>query len=155
MKVTQYRYKKEQLMVQIRNLEAVVETLRSDSLAEQIAAVRNRLCFTLPGYLNEWTGKLPVIVWGATYRKEEGQVRIKTYTGCIVLEVNGLSDMAEAARVREEASAMPQTLLAFIGLSGKSVKIIVPFTLPDGKLPRLEEKAKLFHAAAYQLAVRY
>ena len=52
MKVTQYRYKKEQLMVQIRNLEAVVETLRSDSLAEQIAAVRNRLCFTLPGYLN-------------------------------------------------------------------------------------------------------
>ena len=155
MKVTQYRYKKEQLMVQIRNLEAVVETLRSDSLAEQVAAVRNRLCFTLPGYLNEWTGKLPVIVWGATYRKEEGQVRIKTYTGCIVLEVNGLSDMAEAARVREEASAMPQTLLAFIGLSGKSVKIIVPFTLPDGKLPRSEEKAKLFHAAAYQLAVRY
>lgn len=155
MKVTQYRYKKEQLLVQIRSLGAVVEGLRSGSMAEQIAMVRNRLCFTLPGHFNEWVGKLPVIVWGATYRKEEGKVRMKGYTGCIVLEVNGLSDMAEAVRVREEASSMPQTLLAFVGLSGKSVKIIVPFTLPDGHLPRSEEKATLFHAAAYQLAVRY
>lgn len=155
MKVTQYRYKKEQLLVKIRNLEAMIDALHSDSMAEQIAIVRNQLCFTLPGSVNEWAGKLPVIVWGATYRKEDGMVRMKAYTGCIVLEVNGLSDTKEAVRVREEASAMPQTLLAFIGLSGKSVKIIVPFTLPDGKLPRSEEKAKLFHAAAYQLAVRH
>lgn len=155
MRVTHYRYKKDQLMVQIRNLEAVVDALHSDSTAEQIAIVRNQLCFTLPGSVNEWTGKLPVVVWGATYRKEGGMVRMKAYTGFIVLEVNGLSDVKEAVRVREEASAMPQTLLAFIGVSGKSVKIIVPFTLPDGKLPRSEEKAKLFHAAAYQLAVRH
>lgn len=155
MKVTQYRYKKEQLLVQIRSLGVVVDTLRSDSMAEQTAIVRNRLCFTLPGSLNEWAVKLPVIVWGATFRKEDGEVKMKACTGCIVLEVNGLSDMKEAVRVREEASAMPQTLLAFIGLSGKSVKIIVPFTLPDGRLPRSEEKADLFHAAAYQLAVRH
>lgn len=69
MKVTQYRYKKEQLLVKIRNLEAMIDALHSDSMAEQIATVRNKLCFTLPGYNNEWAGKLPVIVWGATYRK--------------------------------------------------------------------------------------
>ena len=31
-----------------------------------------------------------------------------------------------------EAAMMPQTLLAFVGFSGKSVKIVIPFTLPDG-----------------------
>ena len=50
---------------------------------------------------------------------------------------------------------MPQTLLAFVGLSGRSVKVVVPFVLPDGSLPKREEQARVFHAAAYQLAVRH
>ena len=60
-----------------------------------------------------------------------------------------------AGSVRREAAALPQTLLAFVGLSGRSVKIVVPFVLPDGSLPKKEEQARMFHAAAYQLAVRH
>ena len=155
MKVSQYRYKKDQLMLQIRSLEPVVEMLRSENMGVQVANVRNSLHFSLPGHANEWVRKLPVIVWGATFLRRDGKVRMKNYSGCVLLELNGLSGPEEAASIREEAAAMPQTLLAFIGLSGKSVKIIVPFTLPDGKLPRNEEKAVLFHTAAYQLAVRH
>lgn len=155
MKVSQYRYKKDQLMLQIRSLEPVVEMLRSENMGVQVANVRNSLHFFLPGRANEWVRKLPVIVWGATFLRKEGKVRMKNYNGCVLLEINGLSSPEEAASIREEAAAMPQTLLAFIGLSGKSVKIIVPFTLPDGKLPHNKEKAGMFHAAAYQLAVRH
>lgn len=155
MKISQYRYKKDQLMLQIRSLEAVVEMLRSEKMGVQVANVRNNLHFSLPGYANEWMRKWPVIVWGAAFLRREGKVRMKNYSGCVLLELNGLSGPEEAASIREEAAGMPQTLLAFIGLSGKSVKIIVPFTLPDGRLPRTEEKAVLFHAAAYQLAVRH
>lgn len=155
MKVSQYRYKKDQLMLQIRSLEAVVEMLRSEKMGVQVAHVRNSLHFSLPGYANEWVRKLPVIVWGSTFLRREGKVRMKNYNGCVLLELSGLSGPEEAASIREEAAGMPQTLLAFIGLSGKSVKIIVSFTLPDGRLPRTEEKAVLFHAAAYQLAVRH
>ena len=155
MKVSQYRYKKDQLMLQIRSLEPVMEMLRSDKMGVQVANVRTSLRFSFPGRTNEWIRKLPVIVWGATFQRKDGKVQMKNYTGYVLLEVNGLSGPEEAASIREEAAAMPQTLLAFIGLSGKSVKIVVPFTLPDGKLPRSREKAVLFHAAAYQLAVRH
>lgn len=69
--------------------------------------------------------------------------------------MNGLGSQSEAEAVRREAAALPQTLLAFVGLSGRSVKIVVPFVLPDGSLPKKEEQARMFHAAAYQLAVRH
>ena len=54
MKVSQYRYKKDQLMLQIRSLEPVVEMLRSENMGVQVANVRNSLHFFLPGRANEW-----------------------------------------------------------------------------------------------------
>jgi len=80
---------------------------------------------------------------------------LRRYNGYVLLEVNGLESQSEAEAVRREAAALPQTLLAFVGLSGRSVKIVVPFVLPDGSLPKKEEQARMFHAAAYQLAVRH
>ena len=80
---------------------------------------------------------------------------MRRYNGYVLLEVNGLESQSEAEAVRREAAALPQTLLAFVGLSGRSVKIVVPFVLPDGSLPKKEEQARMFHATAYQLAVRH
>jgi hypothetical protein len=61
--------------------------------------------------------------------------------------------MDEAANVRHIASGFPQTMASFIGSTGKSVKILVPFTLPDGTLPQTYREAELFHAHAYRRAV--
>lgn len=156
MKVTQYRYKKDRLYMQTRSLESVVELLRSEKQAAQAVAARGRLRLFMPGQPGNIVASLPVIVWGGNYRRtKDGKVRMQAYTGCVVLEVNGLSNLEEAARIRNEAAVMPQTLLAFVGLSGRSVKIIVPFVLAEGGLPVGEGKAALFHAAAYQLAVRH
>ena len=44
---------------------------------------------------------------------------------------------------------------SFTGSSGKSVKIWVRFTYSDDRLPTLREQAELFHAHAYQTAVKY
>lgn len=85
MKVSQYRYKKDQLMLQIRSLEPVVEMLRSENMGVQVANVRNSLHFSLPGHANEWVRKLPVIVWGATFLRRDGKVRMKNYSGCVLL----------------------------------------------------------------------
>lgn len=62
---------------------------------------------------------------------------MRDYSGLVLLEVNHLSDLQEAVQIRQQAAMMPQTLLAFVGFSGKSVKIVIPFTLPDGTLPTL------------------
>ena len=80
------------------------------------------------------SGKLPVLAFGSTFKKSGDGIRLRRYNGYVLLEVNGLGSQSEAEAVRREAAALPQTLLAFVGLSGRSVKIVVPFVLPDGSL---------------------
>lgn len=155
MKVTQYRYKKDALLLYSRDLESLVSTLKAESTLKQIAVIRDSFRASLPGRQDGRIKSLPALVFGVTCCKREGQIQMNRYNGCILLEMNGLNDVADAENVRREAAGMPQTLLAFVGISGRSVKIVVPFTLPDGSLPRKEEKARLFHAAAYQLAVKH
>ena len=55
---------------------------------------------------------------------------------------------------QENATLLPQTFAALVGSSGRSVKIWVRFSLPNGSLPDTEEQASLFHAQAYRVAVQ-
>ena len=89
------------------------------------------------------SGKLPVLAFGSTFKKNGDGIQLRRYNGYVLLEVNGLESQSEAEAVRREAAALPQTLLAFVGLSGRSVKIVVPFVLPDGSLPKKEEQARI------------
>ncbi len=56
--------------------------------------------------------------------------------------------------MKQQAALLPQTFAAFCGSSGRSAKIWVRFTLPDGGLPKNEDDIALFHAHAYRLAVK-
>ena len=87
-------------------------------------------------------------------RTKAGEHRIKTYNGLVLLEVNNLAGVAEAELVKQQAALLPQTFAAFCGSSGRSAKIWVRFTLPDGGLPKNEDDIALFHAHAYRLAVK-
>lgn len=87
-------------------------------------------------------------------RTKAGEHRIKTYNGLVLLEVNNLAGVAEAELVKQQATLLPQTFAAFCGSSGRSAKIWVRFTLPDGGLPKNEDDIALFHAHAYRLAVK-
>lgn len=87
-------------------------------------------------------------------RAKAGERRIKTYNGLVQLEVNNLAGVAEAELVKQQAALLPQTFAAFCGSSGRSAKIWVRFTLPDGGLPKNEDDIALFHAHAYRLAVK-
>jgi hypothetical protein len=79
---------------------------------------------------------------------------MKNYNGIVMLEVNHLSSLSEANDVRRLAGELPQTYLAFVGSSGRSVKIWVRFTYPNGELPTTYEEAEKYHAHAYRLAVK-
>ena len=75
-----------------------------------------------------------------------------SYNGLVQLEVNRLADLYEVEYVKRQVAQLPQTVAAFCGSSGRSVKIGVRFARPDGTLPTIQE-ALLFHAHAYRLAV--
>ena len=91
------------------------------------------------------------------------------YTGLVLLEVNNLTGYDEAEAVRRGAGEMPQTLMAFVGADGMSVKIVcrgelleaVQTTPPYGqplltqegkKLPLSDEEIPLFHENLYERA---
>lgn len=155
MKITQYRYEKEQLVMRTLELFSLVESLRRENKNRPVTTLRENLPYMLAGKWNKYEQRLPQLVFGAVYKKMETEAEVRNYTGLTVLQVNDLASGSEAAAIRLQASRMPQTLLAFIGADGRSVKIIVPFTLPDGSLPKKLELAELFHAHAYRQAVKY
>lgn len=94
----------------------------------------------------------PAIEYGRT---ADGERKMKSYNGIVLLDVNGLADLGEATLVKEQVRRLPQTFAAVTGSSGRSVKIWVRFELPEGDgLPKKEEQIRLFHAHAYRLAVQ-
>ena len=93
--------------------------------------------------------KIPVVLFASGYKEQVW----KQYNGLVLLEFNRLANRAEARRLRDEITKYNQPLLAFIGSSGLSVKVVVRYTLPDGLLPVEKEAADCFHAHAYRRAV--
>ena len=108
--------------------------------------------------------KLERICFAQDFDQWKGQRRVLGYNGLIVIEVNGLPTYEKAVEVRDEAKKMPETLMAFLGASGKSVKILCRGELfggasPNpsngkGNLPVDEQDIRQFHINIYQTARR-
>jgi len=113
------------------------------------------LRYTLPGNSIEGVRKVPKVIPAAAFVRKEGVMTLNEYNGVVMMEVNHLSGRTEADEIKELVKEFPQTFLAFTGSSGKSVKIWVRFTYPDDRLPVSREQVELFHAHAYQTAVKY
>ena len=101
-------------------------------------------------YIDRLPRVCPSLEW---QRKGTDGKEVLRYNGIVLLEVNRLTGRGEAERVKAKARLFPQTLAAFVGSSGESVKIWVAFTLPDGTLPQQRDWYEKFHAHAYRLAV--
>ena len=138
------------------SMETLVERIKKGSKEKYILQLRERLP-SLQGSYSRFIhlDKIPRIYPIAEYRRtSDGDWKFKRYNGIVLVEVNRLSGLAEAEYVKSKAALLPQTFAAMIGSSGRSVKIWVRFSLPDGTLPDTEELASLFHAQAYRVAVQ-
>ena len=77
---------------------------------------------------------LPMLCFALEMQNMNGERRTLSYTGLVVLEANNLADYDTAINLRNAAARMPQTLMAFVGASGRSVKIVCRGELyPDSK----------------------
>jgi hypothetical protein len=137
-------------------METFMEKVKRETKGKYISQLRERLP-SLQGSENRFIhlDKIPRIYPVAEFRRTKvGSWKFKQYNGIVLVEVNHLSGLAEAELVKSKAALLPQTLAALVGSSGRSVKIWVRFSLPDGSLPDTEEQASLFHAQAYRVAVQ-
>ena len=153
MKITQVKSNGKSL----KNIELpdVMTAIRSGEQARVVNEHRGILSSSMPGDRNIHATDIPVLLFAARFRKKESRIEYQAYNGLVLMDVGNLADREEAVEVKRLASLAPQTVAAFVGSSGKSVKILVPFVLPDGSLPEKRELAELFHAVAYRRAVAF
>ena len=69
MKVTLYRYEKETLVMRSVEMEKLQAALRTENLNKPVSTTRDKAMFALPGTQNSYIQKLPVVVFGGTFRK--------------------------------------------------------------------------------------
>ncbi len=99
-----------------------------------------------------WSYLLPRVCFSSVTLNRNRQKVMKAYNGLVLLEVNNLGSADEAKAVRKVACMIPQTMLAFIGASGRSVKIVCRGELFEGGLPTSDEDIRRFHVNLYEKA---
>ena len=158
--IKQYRNRETLRLMETENL---VETIRSCQYQEGVDAMRHYYPImkdhrSEDGTLTQFTTQtkqLPRICIALQMETVNQSRLVKGYSGLVLLEVNNLPGIEEAEAVRRGAAEMPQTLMAFVGAEGQSVKIVCRgelFPNEGGGLPRDEKSTRDFHQNLYERA---
>jgi len=155
--VKNYRNKE---TLKVQPLSEVIRIIQQGTYAEAIDMVRGislhtELTRQADGSVegaNILTDKVPRICFASVMENRNHQRVRKQYTGLVLLEVNNLTSYDEAVAIRHGAALMPQTLLAFVGASGRSVKIVCKGEQFDASMPEQEDDIKKFHLNLYEKA---
>ena len=107
---------------------------------------------------NNYTDKIPRVCFASEMANRNHRRQRLHYNALVLLEVNNLASYDEADAVRRGCALMPHTLLAFIGASGRSVKIVcrgeAPGDAHSSKTAGVkdEEQLRRFHLNLYEKA---
>ena len=163
MKITVFKRKGPKETVVREGLADIAEAIRNGKHIDEVHHLRQYYHLMHPRRTEDgrmetsfdFKMTLPRLCFSAEIDKYRKEFRILNYNGLIVLEANNLADYDEAIRIRNEAARLPQTMMVFLGASGRSVKIVCRGELlPDngGGVPTTEEEIKKFHQLLYKTA---
>ena len=149
----------------------VANLIREGAVADEVTSIREVYHLMKPTRLEDGSIttqhgpdiRLPRICFAAEYVNRNKKRCMLAYNGLVVLEMNGLESYEQAVSLRNQVSRMPETLMAFLGASGRSVKIVCrgvlygtssnPFESEGvGQLPTAEADMLQFHRNLYQTA---
>ncbi|MBO7579008.1 MAG: hypothetical protein J6T43_08495 [Prevotella sp.] len=161
MKVTILKISRRKEVINREELTNVAMAIREGSVAKEVKQIRQ--VYHLMRTERQADGQvltdfstdinLPRICFAAEYAHKNHERLMVSYNGLVVLELNGLDSYEQAVTLRNQASKMPETLMAFLGGSGKSVKIVCRGELYEkGSLPKEEEEIRQFHKNLYETA---
>ena len=159
-KVTIAKFYRNTETLRVLELDEVAQKLQSNEYIKDITDLREEYPLlelqqkedgSMSG-AKRYTEKIPKLCFSAQMENRNHRRVILNYTGLVMLEVNNLTDYEEADAIRRGAGQIPQTLLAFVGASGRSVKIVCRGELFEGALPEGEEDIRRFHTNLYEKA---
>ena len=145
-------------------LESVAESIRKGEYMDRVNAVRGLdLVKTEIGMASgevaaEW---LPVVMpaKGAPDADAMGKTpqpgTQDAYTGLVLLSLPVLTGLDDMERLRQTVNQWPQTLLSFVGATGQTLYVVIPYELTDGSLPVSAEQTSLFQQHAFRRAAAY
>ena len=79
-----------------RDMEYIVGLLKNGKDAEAILSVRRKLNMAFLARTTDLSGKLPVLAFGSTFKKNGDGIQLRRYNGYVLLEVNGLESQGAA-----------------------------------------------------------
>lgn len=165
-KVTLVKNVRQKETLRLVELTDVVELIRSRVFVEQVEDLRRyypvlSLQRKSDGSVDgaeRLTDKLPRVCFATMMENKNRQRISRGYNGLVLLEVNNLTGFDEADAIRKGAGEVPQTMVAFVGASGRSVKIVCRGELfpsdrvGENPLPTSESEIALFHENLYERA---
>ena len=77
------------------------------------------------------------------------------YTGLVLLSFRSDKGVDVLESLRSKVNLWEQTLMSFIGSSGQSLKVLIPYRLVGGGLPSEAAQIELFKQYAYKRAAEY
>ena len=131
MKLTLMRDNGGTLTMRTLDITLQIEAMKHETKARPISNLRTSIRHASPDCKLEEAQKLTKVIPAANFRKTTNGTQMTAYNGIVQIEVNHLANRTEVNRVKQEAAELTQTLAAFMGSSGHSVKIWLRFTRPD------------------------
>ena len=164
MKVSLLKIARKKEVIKRLELEELAEMIRKNPEDSKVFNLRLNYQFLKPQRMNDGqivlddqqhTVNLPRILFAAECMNYKEMAKGLRYNGLVVVEVNGLKTYEEAVAVRNQAARMDETVMAFLGASGMSVKIVCKGELFGGQqLPEKDADIRLFHKNLYETARR-
>ena len=112
-------------------LNAIVERMQSpktQEAAERIAAtaLRSRIAIEqgAPRFLLGYADRLPYLIFSATFGRG-GVEKPNSFTGLVMLNMPCPQGLSPVNELKRRVSQIPYTLLAFAGVSGVTLKVVV------------------------------
>jgi hypothetical protein len=158
MKFTTVRVNDEARTMTLKGLspEAMIASVSTEMKSKPVSCFREQLPIMESlgaGFVKQALHKLPRIsVAGSWKKRSNSEMELDQYNGLVLLNVRKLANSQEVETVKRLAQSLPSTYAAFMGSTGKSVKILVKVSLLDGSLPTDREDIAPFHEQAYYLA---
>ena len=148
------------------DLEELVNDIRTGRYALEVEDLRDWIPSKVLKRYDDWMPldeqnvhfDLPRLCFAAQYENRNHQRVRRAYTGLVLLEVDNLTGTEEAEAVSRGASLMPQTLLSFVGATGRSVKIVCRGELVESGGKKVEgglmtdDDISRFHRNLYEMA---
>ena len=172
MKVSLLKISRNKEVINRLELQDLADMIRKGPYEKQLFNLRLNYQFMKPQRMSDGqivvdrqqhTVNLPRILFAVECMNYKDMQKGLKYNGLVVVEVNNLKTYEDAVVVRNQAARMDETVMAFLGASGKSVKIVCrgelfgtsPNPSEGGeRLPDNEADFRQFHKNLYDTAWR-